>query len=74
MTPQEARFRQQQAQRVLRELLAERLTGVAYDPVRMSQLTKQLAGGRRSDGNSDWLAVGQHPCTTQTAERFTPQL
>ena len=41
---QDARFRQQQAQRVLRELLAERLTGVAYDPVRMSQLTKQLAG------------------------------
>ncbi|PRW57837.1 tctex1 domain-containing 2 [Chlorella sorokiniana] len=39
----EARFRQQQAQRVLRELLAERLAGVAYDPVRMSQLTKQLA-------------------------------
>lgn len=41
---QEVRFRQQQAQRVLRELLAERLTGVAYDPLRMSTLTKQLAG------------------------------
>lgn len=40
---QEARFQQHKVQRVVHALLAERLSGLAYDPVRGSQLAKQLA-------------------------------
>ena len=42
-TPQRERFRPHRVQRLLRELLAERLAGQAYDPVRGPQLCKQLA-------------------------------
>ena len=42
---QEARLRVHRVQAILKNLVRERLTGQVYDPVRMSQTTKQLAGG-----------------------------
>ena len=41
---QESRLRVHRVQAILKNLLRERLAGQAYDPVRMSQTTKQLAG------------------------------
>ena len=41
---QEAKWQQHRVQAVLKDLLQERLVGQAYDPVRISQMTKQLAG------------------------------
>ena len=50
---QAARFQAHRVQRVLRDLLHERLAGQAYDPVQMSQATKRLAGV--------WVGVWRQP-------------